>query len=189
VTYEVEQKYRVTDLAAVAGRLDELNARWEEAVEQVDTYFSHPARDFGQTDEALRIRQIGDANRVTYKGPKLDATTKTRREIEISFAPGEAAAADYRHMLTALGFQPVAEVRKSRRSARVDWRDRQLEIALDQVDHVGTFVELELIADEADLDAARWAVASLAQRLGLTDPQRRTYLELVLEAEQRGCSD
>ena len=53
-----------------------------EPAEQVDTYFSHPARDFAATDEALRIRSIDQENFVTYKGPKLDATTKTRREID-----------------------------------------------------------------------------------------------------------
>ena len=42
-----------------------------------------PCRDFAQTDEALRIRTVGDTSFVTYKGPKLDATTKTRRELEL----------------------------------------------------------------------------------------------------------
>ena len=77
--YEVELKFPVADLGAIEARLVELGTRFDEAVTQVDRYFAHPARDFARTDEALRIRQVGNACYVTYKGPKVDAATKTRR--------------------------------------------------------------------------------------------------------------
>jgi adenylate cyclase class 2 len=57
--YEVEQKYRVDDLAAVQERLCALGAAWDDEVQQVDRYFAHPCRNFSETDEALRIRQVG----------------------------------------------------------------------------------------------------------------------------------
>ena len=69
----------------------ELGATIEPPVVQVDQYFAHPARDFAQTDEALRLRRVGKQNFITYKGSKIDATTKTRREIELPLAPGEEA--------------------------------------------------------------------------------------------------
>ena len=80
---EVEQKFAVPDLGQLQTRLLELGAKAGEPQLQVDQYFAHPARDFAQTDEALRIRRIGQSNFVTYKGPKIDATTKTRRELEL----------------------------------------------------------------------------------------------------------
>jgi adenylate cyclase class 2 len=178
--YEVECKYRVADLAALEKRLAERGARVGVAELQVDIYFQHPSRDFAATDEALRIRRIGGRNFVTYKGPKVDKTTKTRREIELPLAPGDEGARGFASLLEALGFRRVAEVRKHRRKALLSSRGQEVEIALDEVERVGTFAELELQAEEADLDQARACLASLAQDLGLLDSERRSYLELLL---------
>jgi len=76
--FEVEQKFPVADLADVENRLAALGATFVDEVVQVDRYFAHPSRDFAKTDEAIRIRQVGDANFITYNGPKIDTTTKTR---------------------------------------------------------------------------------------------------------------
>ncbi len=147
---------------------------------QSDLYFAHPARDFAQTDEALRIRRVGQHNFVTYKGPKIDQTTKTRREIELDLPAGDRGAADFQSLFEQLGFRTVAEVRKHRRTWLLDWQGHAVEAALDEVDRVGTFVELEITADEGGLDAARAALAALAAELQLTSGERRSYLELLL---------
>ena len=180
--YEVEQKFRVREPAAWLAKLEALKVRLAEPEVQVDRYYAHPARDFARTDEALRIRRIGQANYVTYKGPKLDATTKTRRELELPLAPGDAGAAEFADLLEALGFRPVTEVRKQRRNGQISWQGRLVELAVDQVDEVGTFVELEILADAAELQAAKACLASLACELDLSDGERRSYLELLLAA-------
>ena len=129
------------------GRLAALGAGVSAAEEEVDLYFAHPQRDFAATDEALRLRQKGVQGYITYKGPKIDATTKTRREIELPLGEAAGAVAAWRGLLEVLGFRGVAEVRKSRRKALVSWQDRQVEVSLDVVEGLGTFVELELMAD------------------------------------------
>ena len=182
--YEVEQKFPVGDLAGLEARLTSLGATIHESVRQVDRYFAHPSRDFAATDEALRIRRVGERNFVTYKGPKIDTATKTRREIERPIEPGAAGAAALAELLEALGFRAVAQVRKQRRRAVIPWQGRQVEGALDEVDTLGTFVELELTADEQQLPAAQAAIRSLADHLGLSGSQRRSYLELLLERQQ-----
>src|SRR5690349_2250579 len=141
-TYEVEQKFPLCDETALLARLAALGGVAGEAEDQVDCYYAHPLRDFAATDEALRIRRQGDLNFITYKGPKLDPGTKTRREIELCLAPGERAAAEFGRLLEALGFRPVAEVHKRRRVAQFDWQARQVEAAIDDVQDVGKFVEL-----------------------------------------------
>ncbi len=78
------------------------------------------------------------------------------------------------------GNYPVGEVRKQRRKARVDWQGRSVEVSLDEVDRLGSFLELELLADDDQLDAARECLASLAGQLALSGSERRSYLELVL---------
>jgi adenylate cyclase class 2 len=185
MNYEVEQKFPVADLAALEAKLAALGATIAEPRCEVDLYFAHPARDFASTDEALRIRRVGGSASITYKGPKIDATTKTRREIELPLSPQEATAAGWEDLLQALGFTPVAEVRKRRRRAIVPWQGRAITATLDDVDQVGTYVELELAADDQDLEPAKDCIASLAAALGLSGGERRSYLELLL-ARRRG---
>lgn len=185
MTYEVEQKYPVADLANVQAQLLALGAVFGDPLDQVDRYFAHPARDFASTDEALRIRRVGGENFVTYKGPKLDSTTKTRREIELPLCGGEEHLARYTDLLVALGFSVVAEVSKRRTPAELHWHGQTIDAAFDNVAGVGTFVELETLSDEAGLDAARAAITSLSAELGLSNTERRSYLELLL-ASGRG---
>jgi adenylate cyclase class 2 len=178
---EVEQKFRVANQAAVLSVLEGRAIKLGHAQLQVDRYFNHPSRDFAETDEALRIRQVGEQNYVTYKGPKLDRTTKTRREIEVPISPGRTAADGFAAIFIELGFRPVAEVRKNRRKAIVDRSGRSIEIALDEVEQVGAFVELECSAVQGDMETAKAAIAALAAELGLTKNERKSYLELLLE--------
>lgn len=182
-TYEVEQKFHVDADGAIDGALARIGARFGDPVVQSDTYLTHPARDFARTDEALRLRRQGDATRITYKGPKVDTTTKTRLEVELPLPEGDDYAARFEGLLDLLGFGVVAQVRKHRRTALVEWEGATIEISLDDVDRLGRFVELETQADEAGLTDARGRVASLAAALGLTRNERSSYLELLLRRD------
>ncbi|HTU24283.1 MAG TPA: class IV adenylate cyclase [Pirellulales bacterium] len=179
--YEVEQKFPLDTPAAVEARLAAIGARPQGQCQQVDLYFAHPARDFAKTDEALRIRRVDGQTRITYKGPKIDRETKTRQEIELPLPAGATTADDFAGLLEALGFSPVAEVRKVRRTFALEWLGHEVEAALDDVAGLGHFVELELSADDETLSAARTALSSLAARLELGTSERRSYLELLLE--------
>jgi adenylate cyclase class 2 len=178
--FEVEQKHRVGDKTALVAKLTKRGATLCDAIVQSDCYFAHPARDFARTDEALRIRTVGAASFVTYKGPKLDAATKTRRELELPLAPSDADGSQFAELLSALGFTPVATVRKQRQEFHVAYDGRDVEVALDEVDGVGTYVELELMSDEAGLESAKAVIAALASKLELGPSERRSYLELLL---------
>jgi len=180
---EVEQKFRSLDSAELQRRLGGLATGPRETIVQVDRYFAHPNRDFALTDEALRLRRVGSHNYITYKGPKLDRTTKSRREIELCLPDDDAAANDSSELLVALGFSPVLEVRKRRTHFVVTWQGRPVEVALDEVEGLGSFVELEIIAEAPGLDAARAVLAGLATELGLDNSERRSYLELLIERQ------
>ncbi len=179
--YEVEQKFRVSDFKHVEAALGSLAASIQPAVTQVDHYYEHPSRDFSQTDEALRIRRVGDTQFITYKGPKIDKTTKTRREIELPLAAGEKMPEQFGELLKALGFSSVAELPKQRRMASALWRNREITVSLDEIDSLGKFVELEILTGEEDLEAAKALIFSFAEHLGLADVERRSYLELLLK--------
>jgi adenylate cyclase class 2 len=182
MSFEVEQKFRTTDHEAVSKRLLELGAKAGEPLEQEDDYLSHPSRDFAVTGEAFRLRRAGDRNAITYKGPKLEGPTKTRREIEIEFASGAESLAQMRTLFECLGFRPVAIVRKVRTPYHLSYGGREFEVALDQVEGLGTFVEVEtIVKGDDELPKAQEAVVGLARELGLTEPEPRSYLKMVLE--------
>lgn len=178
---EIEQKFRVASHAPIEAILADRGVALSAPITQVDCYYAHPQRDFAATDEAFRIRAVGAENYLTYKGPKLDATTKSRVEHEVRLADGPDALAAIGEILRNLSFTPTSIVRKQRRTGILEREGLSIEIALDDVRKVGTFVELEIaVSDDAQADTAKAALANLAAELGLTDSERRSYLELVL---------
>ncbi|OAQ53776.1 hypothetical protein HTG_05800 [Natrinema mahii] len=179
--YEVEAKVPA-DLGVVRERLAALAATPEGAVVQVDTYYDAPHRAFAETDEALRIRserpEDGETEtRVTYKGPLVDDESKTREEVETAVADGEKTDA----ILTNLGFEPAATVRKERERFSLEGYT----VTLDSVADVGDYVEVETeVESEAELETAREGAYDVLERLGLDpdDQLRTSYLGLLLES-------
>ncbi len=184
--YEVELKFRTGDWDTIRDRLNTLGAVRGTTVRQEDTYFAHPSRNFAETDEALRIRRIDSHNRLTYKGPLIDSHTKTRHEVEIPFAEGPAASHDLEFALTSLGFEPFHRVLKTRTTLHLRWEECDTEIALDEIDGLGRFIEIEATADADTLDAVRESVLRLAAQLELGRQERRSYLRLLLDLEAAG---
>ncbi len=137
-----------------------------------DLYFNSPLRDFRRSDEALRIRIKEEGARLTYKGPRLDRETKSRLERTVKIDdPGELE-----QILKSLGFKLSAEVRKR----RTKYTMGDLTIALDEVDGLGTFLEVEA-AGEADWEEQKRKVLDILGRLDLGESIRSSYLELLEE--------
>ncbi|QDV46492.1 CYTH domain protein [Stieleria neptunia] len=186
---EVETKYELADKDDLIKRLDEMGAVGGNVERHADTYYRHPSRDFVQTKEAFRIRMIDSVASVTYKGPKMDvgdSALKAREEIEWCLAPGDADGSQMTRLLQALGFDPVATVRKERRSyawPTTDTQHTDFTLTIDQVDQVGLFAEIELLLQDDSPDAVKSAgerIDALAGRLGLVTTVRSSYLNLLL---------
>jgi adenylate cyclase class 2 len=181
---EVELKFRVGDRESVLQKLTALGVRFVGEERHRDTYFAPPHRDFSQTDEALRIRRTNAVGWITYKGPKIDAATKTRREVEAHLEP--VSADSLAEILQELSFKPVLEVAKTRQVYTTAFRGFPVSISLDRVQGLdGDFVELEIHAEETEFDDARSALLALADDLKLEQGERRSYLELLLEMGAR----
>jgi adenylate cyclase class 2 len=182
--YEVELKYRMPGGVDLVSQLITLGARPRPQVTELDTYFAHPVRRFDETDEALRLRQVGDANRLTYKGPKVDAASKTRIEVDLPLGPGAVAVQRAADLLARIGFETVATVAKQRQVFELQWQGWQVVASLDTVEELGEFVELETTAEELQIVRAREALQDLASHLGLTGSIRESYLELLLDTRR-----
>ncbi|MBX3441963.1 MAG: class IV adenylate cyclase [Planctomyces sp.] len=182
---EVELKFRLREPEDLLARLIARGAVARDAELEQDVYFAHPGRDFSQSGEALRLRQSGGEAILTYKGPYLDRVSKSREEREVRLAGvGEVDGA--RTVLERLGFQPVRGVSKRRTTFQIPSEDLEILLVLDDVEGLGLFVELETLAEDAVWEAARERLNGLACELGLSDPERRSYLELLLLADSEG---
>jgi len=170
---EVELKVKVPSLDPVREQLVRRHAQFRGKVHEHDIYYNAPHRDFGVTDEAVRVRYTDDHAVVTYKGPKISKFgLKAREELNFAVESGET----FETMLDRLGFLKTREVNK--------WRENYslgtASISLDNVDGLGTFAEIEVItANESDNPTDR--IAKIAQEIGVEgEPILESYLELLM---------
>lgn len=170
---EIEAKARIKSKRALKQRILELGGEYLRTETQDDAYFAHPSRDFAQSDEALRLRSVGNEHFFTYKGKKLDYQTKTREEIEIRLED----ARSMEDILERLGFSKVSNVIKTREYYSLDdyW------VALDEVFGLGTFIEIEKHADSYEPEELVEVLGRL--RIERSQMERKSYLELLLESK------
>lgn len=190
--YEVEMKFRVDDIETFKRCLATFGGNLGAMTEEVDLFYQHPQRDFSVTDECLRVRccKFDDGTEkkfLTYKGPKIDQETKTRREIEIRLDLRDP----WENMLELLGFRAKATVRKFRQHGELLISDQLVRVVLDFLpelatsDGGGTFVELEVMASESDWEEKRDLIMNLSRNFGFSESIRTSYLELL--REQKDC--
>jgi adenylate cyclase class 2 len=154
---------------------------------QQDIYYDHPCRSFRETDEAVRVRKripltreetetIYPLPELAYKGPKMDTKSKTRLELSVSILDNSVVTA----ILEELGFRTVAKIVKE----RAIFKYGSATICIDNVEEVGTFMELErLVSAEEEIEPVREELFEIVKNLGLDAMKsvRKSYLELYLE--------
>ncbi|MFO8042415.1 MAG: class IV adenylate cyclase [Alkalispirochaeta sp.] len=177
---EVELKAWVTNPDELRERLRQLGTPQRRYVKE-DRYFGT-----GSTPEDARYRLRFDDNRWTCTFKKKEIHDGIEENHETEFDVSDADAFEY--FLASLGLQCIITKRKEGESFRVDG----VLAELSYVDHVGWFVELEVIlSDETQPNAvadARAALMQLLQRLGLTADslESRSYNRMIYEATSQG---
>ncbi len=178
---EIEMKFPADDFAPIVAILTRWQATPLPPQDEADHYYNAPDRDFGQTDEALRLRRIGQVNLITYKGPKEAGPTKTRTEIEVPLQEGDAVAADFLRILVKLGYRATAVVHKRRLAYAFRRGEFDMQVCLDDVERLGRFVEVEIVARPEKKDAAQAVLLEAVAELGLQNVEMRSYLGMILE--------
>ena len=174
---EVEVKAKIDSFEEMEEKLSEIGAAKIKNEFQEDIYFNSPVVDFAQTDEALRIRTTKEDEVehkfITYKGPKIDKASKTRKEIEM----GIEDAVKCGEIFKEIGFNEVRAVRKNRQY----YSYKNFEISLDDVEGLEPYMEIEIsLEDGNDYSEAQKRIFDLFEQLGITDGFERTsYLELL----------
>ena len=172
---EIELKVRIPSLDPVRERLITKNAEFRGKAHEHDIYYNAPHRDFGKTDEAVRVRYTDKHAVVTYKGPKIRKFgLKAREELNFAVESGET----FETMLLRLGFTKTTEVNKWRENYKLG----RASISLDTVDELGTFAEIEIIAED-DSENPTAIIEKIAKEIGADGtPILESYLELILTA-------
>lgn len=187
---EIEIKVKIPSIEEMTETLESIGAIFGGDIVHEDYYFDKPEKlgSFARTDEALRMRVSRNVSQgteqcyLTYKGSKIDLTTKTREEIEVGVDNGDKM----RDILKAIGFREMIVVKKDRKN----YTSGDISIMLDRVQYIDdTYMEVEIVADDPDsLDSTREKLFGFLEQLGFDRDasERRSYLELVLSS--RGVS-
>jgi adenylate cyclase class 2 len=159
---EIEVKFKVADPGALEEALARAGSVLGAGVLQEDTIYinyDRPFVDFKPGDIFLRIRKSNGKNIFTFK--QGEEMKSVERETEVG------SAEQLHDILTFLGFRPEVNVTKRRRKGI--WKG--YEVCLDEVENLGTFIELEKITDE-DSDLVQEAMVADLHTLGVNTEDR-----------------
>lgn len=174
---EIEIKAKITNPKIAFEKIQDIGGVYSHTEIQRDIYFNGESKDFKKTDEALRIREIPDGddfiNILTFKGPKLDSETKTRKEIEVSIDNKE----NMTDILINLGYKPSAIVNKVRRIFKYD----EYTITVDKLNELGYFIEIEFVAEDTEnIDSIQEKIFEIFKKMDITEGfEKASYLELL----------
>lgn len=175
---EIEVKLKIEDPAHLEKCLLDWGYILIETLRETDTYFDGGINGIKKSGQALRVRRTVDCatgkehSSITFKGEKLDKISIARLELETVVESGETAE----RILCALGFFPVQPiVIKNRKILRY----KDISACIDDVEGLGTFLELEIMAEseEARTEALD-RIEKILKRIGYTmvDTTRASYL-------------
>jgi adenylate cyclase, class 2 len=175
---EIELKlYIGPELRDLPDRIAELGWQLGGHEDQEDIYYTSKYKDFIETEECLRIRNSGTAAQLTWKPPTSDGMRVRgqywKQEIDVDIT---GQIENVRKMLSNLEFSEYVVVKKHRQVFRVD---EDSLVALDLIDHLGWFVEIETFLDSSEVGTCR--NDEIARLLGI-DGERQVnvpYRDLV----------
>jgi adenylate cyclase class 2 len=178
---EIEVKAKLKDKVAVMGKLAALGCKFSEAKTQDDMVWVEKTGsldDYFSNKVFLRIRiQNGEKVIMTAKSPKAkqgdESLVKREHEVVVS------SADEARNILSMLGLREAVRIVKRRQTA--EYKD--YEICIDEVEGLGSFVELEKIAEEKDAAQIQKEMFEFLKTLGILseDQVKKGYDILMLE--------
>lgn len=125
-------------------------ARRGPVIEQFNRFFDTPQQAIQRADQGLRVRVETRSDRpeplttITHKGPRAPGELKTRRETELCVGNLDRAT----NLLIALGFVAILSFEKR----RARWLYEDCRVEIDELPHLGYFVEIEGPAEQCVLE-------------------------------------
>ncbi|KKW15608.1 MAG: Adenylyl cyclase CyaB [Parcubacteria group bacterium GW2011_GWA2_50_10b] len=178
---EIEIKLRANNLKEVESKLAEKGCVLSEPISQHDVVYSlkgsrNEFQSAQEGDIVIRIRYLKDSAELTLKQQRSNESDNIECETEV------VDPKQIHHMLELLGWYPAVEVKKIRRKGKLGL----YEICLDEVERLGTFIELEKLTDEnIDAEEVRQELFKELESLGLSrnDEETRGYDTQIYQLE------
>jgi adenylate cyclase class 2 len=172
--HEVEIRFRLgANRDAILGALAKLS--WQPTEKrEVDTYFCEQQLvASGQSAAApyiIRIRNSSQDSVLAYKSFREKGSWI---ELETGISNAEAME----QILNYLSHVQYLRIKKHRLTGRID----TIEINLDEIDDLGSFIEMELVS--TNVETARNELISFAKKIGVAenDIEQRGYVQLMEE--------
>lgn len=161
---EIEIKLKVKNFNDLENRLKERECTLSEPIDQHDFIYSKGGnkqewKSSKEGDFIIRIRHLKNKSELNLKQQRSGEMDNLEYETVI-----ENPEAMHQILLT-IGYTPEVEVKKIRRKGKLNG----YEICLDQVERLGTFVELEKLTDDnVDPKYAREELLKELESLGLS---------------------
>jgi adenylate cyclase class 2 len=166
---EIEIKFRVADLRALARRLRAAGFRLvTRRTREMNTLYDLPGGILRKRKELLRIRKYGSVWTLTHKCKGQVNRHSSRQELETGVADGNKMDL----ILRALGYAPTFRYEKF----RAEWTDGKGKVVVDETP-IGNFCEIE--------GPPRW-IDTTAKKLGVTpaDYITKNYATLFADWKQ-----
>ena len=182
---EVEIKVKVENKTLLERILQEQGFTKGDLTKESDIYFNSEFYNLKEKDMAFRIRTYENMTSqkrkhvITYKGPKMDHISMTRKELETEVEDANTV----REILTSIGYYPVHPVIKNRQY----FHNSQMTACLDEVQSLGDFLELEMmVSDDEEKENALEHVIDILKNLGYgkEDIIRTSYLSMLQRKEE-----
>ena len=145
---EIEIQVKIEKPEILIKFLEE-NASFKEEIHQLDKYFSPTHRNFGAVrpvEEWLRVRKSGNKASFDYKHLRFDKNGKNYSCDQYETNIGDSDQME--KILAVLNFAPLITVNKKRKI----WMYKDYEIAVDNIEGLGDFVEIEYLGKKENLD-------------------------------------
>lgn len=173
MAFEVELKARLQNPAAIEAQVAQLGVFLKE-VSKEDIYFRPRGDTSAVPTDRYRLRREAGRTVVTFKQAVSKGGVEVNRETEFEVDNAHA----FFKFAVRFGFEPFVVKRKWSRVYRVG----RTQIELNKVEHLGHFVEIEVLCDREDeLPVVRTEIARLFNNLDLTadDLEPRPYIQLI----------
>jgi len=180
---EVEIKIKIESIDNIRKKVSELG-KLIKSIKQIDEYYIPCHRDFfaqkPHPTEWLRIRTNPDKVIFEYDksiNKKNNGEQDCAEEYETEISDKE----EFKKILDFLNFKNIVTVVKNREY----WDCGKIEVALDEIEGLGFFIEAEAKGDFKDTNEAKTACLKFLSSLGVKNPQdlqiNKGYPVLLME--------
>lgn len=180
--HEIEVKVRVENPEPVMRALEELGCVWSDAITQHDTVYVKDAssiESYLRNNDFLRLRVQNDATTILtlkHHPERADDPDSAPLEHELKVDSKDIME----QLLLTLGFSEAVQIKKKRKKAKYE----KWEICVDDVEGLGTFMEIEELATpDTSVPETRTRMRAFLTQVGIPEDELFTnrYDTLLLE--------